>query len=183
MEMHSGRIAAASDGRDKGHVTLTIREMDTGFRLPTCRRQRSGRVQAAGPVARPRPGQVLMACRILLVEDDPDTRRICYGFQLHWQSFGYSVEAAGCVKEALQLIDRETFDLLLSDIGLPDGSGTDIMIQVKASSRIKGIALSGFGQHDECARGHEAGFEMHPLTKPGWISIRTSKRYPKVGEV
>jgi signal transduction histidine kinase len=155
MEMHDGEIVAASDGRDKG-ATLTI-EMDTVAAAeaePPVVESKPPRIAPAGPAPQRH--------RILLVEDHPDTRRIMARLL---KSLGYSVETAGSVKEALELIDKQAFDLLLSDIGLPDGSGTDIMTRVKARTRTKGIALSGFGQHDDVRRSYEAGFDAH-VTKP-----------------
>ena len=75
------------------------------------------------------------------------------------------VTPAGSVKEALEAAEHATFDLLLSDIGLPDGSGTDVMRHLAATHGVKGIALSGFGQDDDLERSREAGFATH-LTKP-----------------
>jgi CheY-like chemotaxis protein len=57
------------------------------------------------------------------------------------------------------------FDLLLSDLGLPDGSGIDLMQHLKARAALRGIALSGFGTEADIQRSREAGFEEH-LTKP-----------------
>ena len=80
------------------------------------------------------------------------------------------VWAVGSVKEALDVSDRETFDLLVSDIGLPDGSGLDVMNYLRARHGTRGIALSGFGQDEDIRRSEDAGFEMH-LTKP--VSFQT----------
>jgi CheY-like chemotaxis protein len=96
------------------------------------------------------------------VEDHADSRRVL-GRLL--QSFGCQVRTAGTVAEALALARHESFDLLVSDIGLPDGSGMDIMRDMRTRQHIKGIALSGFGQAEDLRRSEEAGFEIH-LTKP-----------------
>ncbi len=80
-------------------------------------------------------------------------------------TLGYAVLTAANVREAMQKIDGEAFDLLLSDIGLPDGSGLDIMRAVRDRKQTKGIALSGFGNEDDIRRSKEAGFEEH-LVKP-----------------
>ena len=80
-------------------------------------------------------------------------------------SFGCRVTAAGTVRDALALAEREKFDLLVSDIGLPDGSGIEVMKRLRALHGTKGIALSGFGQPEDLRRSHEAGFDTH-LTKP-----------------
>jgi CheY-like chemotaxis protein len=62
-------------------------------------------------------------------------------------------------------VEAEQFDLIISDIGLPDGSGLDIMRLVRKRRPIKGIALSGFGMEEDIQRSREAGFSEH-LTKP-----------------
>jgi len=74
------------------------------------------------------------------------------------------VTTAASVHEALAAAETRAFDLLISDIGLPDGSGLDVMRHLK--NRVdRGIALSGFGQEEDLVRSREAGFEMH-LIKP-----------------
>jgi hypothetical protein len=80
------------------------------------------------------------------------------------RSLGCRVTTAGSVREAIEASDKSTFDLLISDIGLPDGSGLDVMQHFK-KLQIRGIALSGFGQEEDLRRSIEAGFERH-LTKP-----------------
>ena len=73
--------------------------------------------------------------------------------------------AAGTVREALDLSERERFDLLVSDIGLPDGSGIDLMRRLRAQYDLKGIALSGYGMEEDVQKSRDAGFVEH-LTKP-----------------
>ncbi len=152
VEMHSGRLTAASDGKDKG-ATFTLC-LDT---VPV----------PAAPELKPPPNAEgtsppSKGLRILLVEDHEDTLRVMARLL---RSFGHDVKTAATVKSALGLSEGEQFDLLVSDIGLPDGSGLDIMRQVKAQQQLKGIALSGFGQDEDFRRSREAGFEQH-LTKP-----------------
>ncbi|HEV7301270.1 MAG TPA: ATP-binding protein [Tepidisphaeraceae bacterium] len=66
--------------------------------------------------------------------------------------------AAASVAEAIEIAEREEIDLLVSDLGLPDGTGHDVMRHLK-SRGIKGIALSGFGQQEDVTRSTAAGFE------------------------
>jgi CheY-like chemotaxis protein len=80
-------------------------------------------------------------------------------------SLGCTVWAVGSVREAVELSDRETFDLVVSDIGLPDGTGHEVMSYIRARHGTRGIALSGFGQDEDLRRSADAGFELH-LTKP-----------------
>jgi CheY-like chemotaxis protein len=88
---------------------------------------------------------------ILLVEDHEDTLRVVARLL---GRLGYTVRAA-----------REWFDLLVSDIGLLDGSGLDVMRAVRDRHGLRGIALSGFGREADIRRSREAGFEGH-LVKP-----------------
>jgi CheY-like chemotaxis protein len=100
---------------------------------------------------------------ILLVEDDADTREIA-GDVL--RQLGYEVVAASSVAGALGVAKERPFDILISDIGLPDGNGFDLMRALRASgARAKGIALTGFGTGADVTKARQAGFAMH-LTKP-----------------
>ena len=70
-----------------------------------------------------------------------------------------------CVAAAQELIRTEEFDILLSDIGLPDGTGIDLIRRVRGQNNIPAIALTGFGMDDDITRCREAGFGAH-ITKP-----------------
>ncbi len=149
VEMHKASVSATSEGKDKGSTFLV--------RLETVSPE-AGRVS-------PSPTsdiEQFSACRVLLVEDHQDTRRVLTALL---ESMGCSVVAVGSVKEAIAAAEASEFDLLLSDIGLPDGSGIELMRQLGSRFNIKGIALSGFGQDEDLRRSSEAGFATH-LTKP-----------------
>ena len=151
MDLHGGTIAATSEGTDTG-ATFTV-EMET-VALPAASKQQSDRSDDAGA------GRD--ACRILLVEDHPDTARVMG--RLLGQS-GYLVSVAHTVASALKFAAAGAFDLVISDIGLPDANGYDLMRQLKSQYGMKGIALSGYGMDDDVRRGREAGFDDH-VTKP-----------------
>ena len=78
---------------------------------------------------------------------------------------GYHVHSASSMAQALHTADTTDFDLLISDIGLPDGSGLELMRALCSKRPVKGIALSGFGMEEDISRSHAAGFTEH-LTKP-----------------
>ena len=78
---------------------------------------------------------------------------------------GYSVHAASTMNDALRTAESARFDVLISDIGLPDGSGLQLMRELAARRPIKGIALTGFGMEEDVERSLAAGFVEH-LTKP-----------------
>src|SRR5205085_451162 len=106
--------------------------------------------------------------RILLVDDHEDTARAMARL-LH--KLGHDVTTAHTMSEALAAYDRAGgTDLLISDIGLPDGSGLELIraLQSRPDVRdrpVRGIALSGFGMEDDVRKSKDAGFFEH-LTKP-----------------
>lgn len=148
VEMHGGTIGAASDGTGKG-ATFTIE-------LPTVEVQQS-RLEPPESEA-----QAVGRFRVLLVEDHPDTVRALS--RLLGKS-GYRVKTAGSIASALQLAASEPFDIVVSDIGLPDGTGYELMEQMSDRYGIKGIALSGYGMEEDIRRSIEAGFADH-VVKP-----------------
>jgi two-component system, chemotaxis family, CheB/CheR fusion protein len=147
-EMHEGTIQASSAGRGHGS-TFEVS-------LPALVTPAGAATSATTGGLRP------LNLRVLLVEDHADSRRIL-GRLL--ESYGCTVRSAGTVADALDFADHEPFDVLISDIGLPDGTGIDVVKRIRAHHDIKAIALSGFGQADDLRRSEEAGFSIH-LTKP-----------------
>jgi len=86
--------------------------------------------------------------------------------QLFLQGSGYHVTTAHNVEAALQSAPQEEFDLLISDIGLPDGSGEDLIRQLQEKwHNLPSIALSGYGMQQDIERSRAAGFQVH-LIKP-----------------
>lgn len=100
--------------------------------------------------------------RLLLVEDHASTREVLS--RLLTQR-GHMVRTAASVQAALELAAAANFDFVISDLGLPDGSGLDLMPQLKARYDLQGIALSGYGTEEDAAKSREAGFNIH-FTKP-----------------
>jgi CheY-like chemotaxis protein len=104
--------------------------------------------------------------RILLVDDHEDTIR---AMQLYLERHGYLVRTARSVREALAIATAEAVDVLVSDIGLPDGSGIELLHAVNKIRKVRGIAFTGFGMPDDIRRSMEAGFAEH-IIKPGGIA-------------
>lgn len=100
--------------------------------------------------------------RILLVEDHKDTLR---SLKFLLNRLGHQVLSAENMTEALRISEAEQFDLLLSDIGLPDGSGLELIRQIRQKREVNAIAVSGYGMDEDIQRSQEAGFFEH-LTKP-----------------
>jgi CheY-like chemotaxis protein len=102
---------------------------------------------------------------VLLVEDHADSAE---AIELGLSSAGYRVVVADCVRSALAHAG-EQFDVVVSDLGLPDGSGLDVMRGLLSRRPICGIALSGFGSDGDVRSTREAGFQRH-LVKPVELS-------------
>lgn len=152
VELHGGSIRAASPGLGQG-ATVTIR-------LPlTERPQPLPALDWHPPAPVASSGQT---ARLLLVDDHPDTLR---GLSRLLERRGYSVATANSGAEALAALRRESFDLLISDIGLPDGSGLLLLAKARQIQPMPAIALSGYGMEADLAGSREAGFDAH-LTKP-----------------
>jgi CheY-like chemotaxis protein len=107
----------------------------------------------------PKSGKSL---RILVVEDHADTLRVLARLLDH---FGHKISVADSTQSALQFLETTAFDVVLSDIGLPDGSGYEIVSQAKLKPGVKAVALTGFDREEDIRRGKEAGFDFH-LSKP-----------------
>jgi PAS domain S-box-containing protein len=163
VELHGGTLAAHSAGKDRG-TTLAIRlplaeAPAEAAALPA----RSGAGGAQGD------GAGAPALHLLLVEDHADTAEAMADL-LRGQ--GYRVTVAATVAAALAAAEAARragngagIDLVVSDLGLPDGSGLDLMRELAKRYGLKGIALSGYGMEDDVRKSREAGFAEH-LTKP-----------------
>jgi signal transduction histidine kinase/ActR/RegA family two-component response regulator len=153
IEAHDGTLTASSDGPGRG-AKFTIR-------LPTVAASilRSEPV-AAADARRGRHGKGSL--RILVVEDHADTARALVETLT---SRGNQVTVVHSVDDGLRAAAEGHFELLISDIGLPDGSGLDLIRRILPRPTIGAIALSGFGMDEDLKRSVEAGFNRH-LTKP-----------------
>jgi CheY-like chemotaxis protein len=108
------------------------------------------------------PAPMLAPLSILLVDDNADTLTVMarlLGYR------GHRVTTARTLLAAQTAARSQCFDLLISDISLPDGSGLELMREIRERSAMPGIALSGFGMDEDLRRSHEAGFAIH-LVKP-----------------
>ncbi|WP_050028539.1 response regulator [Verrucomicrobium sp. BvORR034] len=158
VELHHGTLTAASAGRSKGATfTLTLPVFQghsvADLVLPVCQPSSAPAVPAAKAAG----------LRILLVEDHEDTREV---MRQLLQRRGHEVLVARSVATALALLDHgEPVDLLISDLGLPDGSGLDLIKSIRNRLPLRAIALSGYGMEEDHQRSREAGFQEH-LVKP-----------------
>ncbi|MDB6146887.1 MAG: hypothetical protein JWO45_551, partial [Spartobacteria bacterium] len=155
IDAHGGKIRAGSAGKDKGATfTLSLRTV----RKPIA--------ADAGPNNGRRPDSALPSAlskrrRILVVDDHHDT---CTGMKMMLERRGYDITVAHTADQAAAEAHAQEFDLVISDIGLPDRSGYELMKEL-GEKGLPGIALSGFGSEHDVNKARAAGFAEH-LTKP-----------------
>jgi two-component system, chemotaxis family, CheB/CheR fusion protein len=161
IDAHGGQLAAVSAGTGRGatfRVTLeTVHAPTTPVEAAA---PRAGDVAPVAPA-----GEFAVAARplrILLVEDHPDTVRMLSRLL---REAGHHVTAATSLRAGLDAAAAAAFDVVVSDLGLPDGSGLDLMRELRRRQPVRGIALTGYGMESDVAQTQEAGFVRH-LTKP-----------------
>jgi signal transduction histidine kinase/ActR/RegA family two-component response regulator len=166
IELHDGSISATSDGKGKG-ATFTVR-LHCAKPAPT--------VETDRPVAAVSDTIARRSMRVLVVEDHPDTAE---QFARLLKRAGHEVVCAGSIKEAQTCAsvtpgqDRAcAFDILISDLDLPDGSGRELMRNLAQRYPIRGIVISGHGMKEDVDGSMQAGFSYH-ITKPvNWAELK-----------
>lgn len=153
VEAQGGSISAASEGKGKG-ATFTVT-------FPVVQQPAAALDGAAEKGSR--AGLSKHSLRIMLLEDHSDSAGALARLLARR---GHQVETITTIQAARELLGRESFDLLLCDLGLPDGSGVDFLMEARKNGHaMPAIALSGFGMEEDVARCEQAGFFTH-LTKP-----------------
>lgn len=148
VKAHGGSIEVASEGPGHGTIfTVTLDSVDEPVDLPQDSAALSGTARAL---------------RLLIVEDHATTRTVLG--QLLTRR-GHHVTTAGTSQHALSLYAAGTFDGVISDLGLPDGSGLELMREIQRLRPVPAIALSGYGMEEDVRLSKEAGFFAH-LVKP-----------------
>ena len=149
VELHGGTIRAESLGPNQGAV-FTI-DLDTVPPLS---------IAQLPPVESEHRAK--KSFHLLVVEDHEATLEVL-GRLL--KRYGHTVVTASTVEDAVRLAANNRFDFVISDLGLPDGNGVDLMLRLNHDYGLRGIALSGYGMADDRARTEQAGFLAH-LVKP-----------------
>lgn len=154
-ELHGGTISAHSAGKMRG-TTVTVE-------LPT--------VQLSSPSAAPAATSEISAdltgTRILIVDDHADTLEV---FTMILEAMGLVVSTALDGKHALEIARQKSFDLLVSDLGLPDMTGYELVGRIHEIQKLPAIAQSGYGMPSDIEKSRTAGFNAH-LIKPVSIPI------------
>jgi signal transduction histidine kinase/ActR/RegA family two-component response regulator len=163
VERHGGKITAESPGEGKGatfKVILPLEKSKAAYLKSNDGKSSIANLQAEHPA-------ILKNLRILVVEDEPDTR---YLLTSMLQKFGASVKDVGSVREALKEMEKSLPDVIVSDIGMPDEDGYSLIQKVRAmkpekGGRIPAIALTAYTRAEERVKVLSAGFDVH-LPKP-----------------
>ena len=150
IDLHGGTISVTSLGEGLGATfTVKLKAMETSLLKGPAQPLRFD----AGKSSR---------ANILLVEDHQDTAHVLSRLL---ERAGHNIKHAATIGAAETLAANGTFDLVISDVGLPDGSGLDLMSRLRERYSLSGIALSGFGMDEDRAASEAAGFAEH-FTKP-----------------
>ena len=167
VQLHGGTVHAASQGEGRG-ATFTVRLPISVADAPAGQAAALGEQPTgalpASPMSRvPR----LDALRILVVDDSTDGRTLT---SLVLTQAGASVKAVASVREAIQMIEGEPPDVLVSDLGLPDEDGFGLIRHIRQREAERGgflpaVALTGFARAEDRARSLAAGFQAH-VPKP-----------------
>ncbi len=154
VELHGGLLSVSSEGRERGstfRIEMAAVAATNDFGRDGRLSHRPG--EPVGPVG---------SIRILLVEDSEDSLRVLSRLL---RLRGHEVVCADSVSSALLAAESNSLDLLISDLGLPDGTGLDVLRGVRNHTDCPAIALSGYGMDSDIFRSREAGFALH-LVKP-----------------
>lgn len=155
VDLHGGTIAVASEGEGRGACfTVQLPLLDVG----------AGATSSLEPAGRPGDESIdLRALHILLVEDHADTGRVLARLL---RRAGHTVDHCLSAGAAAGSFERNQYDVLISDLGLPDESGLELMKKLRVRRPgLPGICLSGYGMEEDLQACREAGFSEH-LTKP-----------------
>ena len=164
VELHGGTISAESDGIGHGSVFVVDLPLAQERRDPARAEERRREVERR----RSRSGAIrLDGVHVLLVEDDDDSRKLL-GTML--KRYGARVTSTKSAAEALNVFSHEAPDVMISDIGMPDEDGYELIRKIRAlpgeeGGRTPAIALTGYASRKDRERALTAGYQQH-MAKP-----------------
>ena len=168
VELHGGTVRVNSGGRDKGTtfiVALPLTVIHTDHDLAAKERRHPGQGKLTAPVlAR---DLNLSDVRVLVVDDEADARALVRRLL---EERGATVTTNGSVAEAIASLEQQRFDVLVSDIGMPEEDGYALIRKVRAipaerGGTIPAVALTAYARSEDRMKAVMAGFQMH-VTKP-----------------
>jgi CheY-like chemotaxis protein len=165
-ELHGGTVQATSGGEGLGSTfTVTLASAATTADDPRAHTHPS---RTPATISLPSPAHnALSGLKVLVVDDEPDARELVRRL-LH--DYGAEVATASSVPEAMQAMTAGKIDVLLSDIGMPELDGYDLIRRLRAlpasaGRDIPAVALTAFARYEDRERALQAGFQMH-VPKP-----------------
>ena len=160
VELHGGTVSAESSGEGKG-ATFLVELPEIAHQTAAKDRPRQPRLPAPAPTSLPE----LNGLRVLVVDDDRDARRL---FAEMLQHYGASVTTLASASEVLAALHESSWDFLVSDIGMPDIDGYELINRVRgtdSSRHLPAIALSAYAREEDRKKALATGYQLH-LSKP-----------------
>jgi CheY-like chemotaxis protein len=152
-EMAARDAATKEIDRQREYLDVTLASLPKAFQsMPVAPKPTSADISPVG----------VGSLKILMIEDHEDTAIVMARML---KDMGHTVIPADSVASAIDVLTREKFDLILSDVGLPDGNGVSLIHAVRAFCDTPAIALTGYGMREDVERCLQAGFNRH-VTKP-----------------
>lgn len=156
VELHGGTIDVESEGKDKGSVFTLRLPLAAEFYQALDARE-----------ARPKASKGMLTGKTILVVDDDAENLV--PLKIFLENENASVTSAGNAKEALEHLAQQEFNLLITDIGMPEIDGYELVSRVRAdngrNAALKTIALTAYASLDDRQRALDSGFNAH-LAKP-----------------
>jgi len=164
VELHGGTVTAESSGENAGATFRVMLPLPSPSEVPNAAEKTDPKSERIGPT----PAQhSLNGLRVLVVDDEQDTRELVAALLT---TCGAQVVSVSSGPEALDQMKQQRFDLLISDIGMPEMNGYDLISRIRQlgeeqGGRTPAMALTAYAGFDDRKRALAAGYEMH-IPKP-----------------
>jgi CheY-like chemotaxis protein len=164
VELHRGTVTAESSGENAGTTFRVMLPLPSLYEVPDAAEKAEPKKKRNSPTT---PQHSLSGLRVLAVDDERDTRELVAAVLT---TYGAEVVSVGSATEALDQMERQGFDLLISDIGMPEMNGYDLIgrirqLDVEHGGRTPAVALTAYAGLDDRKRALAAGYGMH-IPKP-----------------
>jgi PAS domain S-box-containing protein len=164
VELHRGTVTAESSGENAGTTFRVMLPMPSLPEVPTAAEKTEPKIERNSPTI---AQHSLNGLRVLVVDDEQDTRELVAAVLT---ARGAEVVPVSSATEALGQMERQRFDLLISDIGMPEMNGYDLISRIRQlgeehGGRTPAVALTAYAGIDDRKRALAAGYEMH-MPKP-----------------
>jgi len=164
VELHRGTVTAESSGENAGTTFRVMLPVPSLPEVPNAAEKTDLNNERNSPTTAQHP---LNGLRVLVVDDEQDTRELVAAVLT---TCGAEVVSVGSATEALDQMEQQRFDLLISDIGMPGMNGYDLISRIRQlgeehGGRTPAMALTAYAGIDDRKRALAAGYEMH-IPKP-----------------